>query len=88
MTRTAIGKLCKKYWVVLGFLPMAVEAPTHVYHLRILIYSFLAEVTVAILTVKSCSNVRPVDKMHKVRYLRDRHPVDWLVIFYVFSEFG
>jgi hypothetical protein len=88
MTRTAVGKLCKKHWVVLGFLPVAVKAPTHVYHLRVLIYGFLAEVTVAILTVETGGNVRPVDKMHKVRYLRDRYPVDGLVIFYVFSKFG
>ena len=88
MTRTAVSKFCEKHWVVFCFLAMAVEAPTHIDHLRILIYGFLAEITVAILAVKPRSNVRPVDKMHKVRYLRDRHPVDRLVIFYVFSEFG
>ena len=87
MTRTAIGKLCKKHWVILGFLTMAVETPTHVYHLRVLIYGFLAEVTVAIFAVKPRSNMRPVDKMHKVRYLRDRHPIDWLVVLNVFCQF-
>ena len=75
MTCTAIGKFCKQHGVVLGFLAMTIKTPPHIYHLRILIYCFLAEVAMAILAVKAGGNVRTMDKMHKIRNLRDRHPI-------------
>ena len=67
---------------------MAIETPSHVHYLGILIDGQLAHVPVAILAVQARGNVRPMDEMHKVRHLGNRHPVNGLVILYVICELG
>ena len=66
MARAAIGKFCIEHWIICCFLPMTIETPSHVHQLGILINSLLADITVAILTVQSCSNMRTMNIMHKV----------------------
>ena len=87
MARAAVGELCIKHGVIFGLLTMTIETPAHVHHLRILIHSVFAYITVAIFAVQSCGNVWSVDIMYKIRYLRDRYPINRLIVLNIFRKF-
>ncbi len=76
MTRTAIGKLRPFLgeagrddravrWIVLSVVfslrAMAIQTPAHVHHLWVLIDRHLAYITMAVLAVQSCRDMRPVN---------------------------
>ena len=79
MARTAIREFGVKHWIVFSLLPMAIETPAHIHDLGVLIYGHLAHIAVAILAVQSCSDMGAMDKMDKVRHLRNRNPYDRLI---------
>ena len=80
MARAAIRQLGQLFRIVGKALSMTIQTPPHVHDLRILVNLHRRQITMAILTVQACSNVRPVRKVDEIRHLGDRHPGDFLVV--------
>lgn len=53
---------------------VAVKAPTHVHHLRVLSDGHLGHITVTFFAIEPGRNVWTMCEMHKVRHLRYRNP--------------
>ena len=59
---------------------MAVQTPTHVHDLWVLGNFNLRHITMTILAIQSCRDMRAMDKMDKVWHLSNRHPGDFFII--------
>ncbi len=103
MTGSAVGQLdpffcqhSRDRWImiriirgiVFGATPVTVETPAHVHHLRILRHRDLGHIAMTSFTIQTSSNMWPVNKMHKVWHLRDRHPLNRFILFDVIQELG
>src|SRR5688500_10813196 len=86
MTGSTIGKLGKFFFIIARPRFMTVQTPAHVHHLRVPGDLHLRHITMTRLAVQSCRNLRPVDEMNKIRYLRDGYPFNWLVILNVIDQ--
>ena len=82
MACAAIGQLGQLLGIIGSgrTLPMAGYAPAHVHHLWIPRDLYLRHIPVTALTVQPGSDMRPVREMDKIRNLRHRHPLDFLVV--------
>jgi hypothetical protein len=80
MTRAAICEFGQSGWIIRKSRSMTIQTPTHIHDLRILGNFHLCHIAMTGFAIQTCSNVRTVHKVDKIRHLRNRHPGDILVI--------
>jgi len=80
MTRSAIRKLGQFFFILRRPLPVAIQAPAHVYYLRVDGNSRIRDIAVTAFAVQPSRNVRAVGKVDEVWHLGNWHPGDLLIV--------